>query len=143
CFATSLDLYLLLSERHENPDDIETANGKPATQKDAHNRIARSLCCDTTELLRDEAVEIAEFLARQQQEQITQAVDQVLERMVEPPSVVLISGSAVFLADKVVRAHPKLSQLTVTNVAEIFDGAISESACAFAVARLAAERIRI
>jgi len=62
--------------------------------------------------------------------------------MAESPSTVLISGSSVFLAEKVVRTHPILSRASITNVAEIFDGPISDSACAYAVARLAAERVR-
>lgn len=142
CFATALDLYLLLGDRPEDPGDTDTANGKPATQADAADRIARSVCCDSTELTRAEAVEIASWLAQQQQQQITQAVDQVLASMTEVPATVLISGSTVFLAEKIVRAHPVLSQAAVTNIAEIFDHSISDSACAFAVARLAAERIR-
>lgn len=142
CFGTSLDLYLMLETLEENPEDVDTANGKPALREAAYDRVARSVCCDTTELTEEEAVTIAEFLANQQQTQISEAIDQVLERMAAPPTAVLISGSAVFLAKKVVQAHSKLSQISVTNVAEIFDGAISESACAYAVARLAAERIR-
>ena len=142
CFATALDLYLLLGDRAEDPDDRDTANGKSATSADAYDRLARSVCCDTVELTQSEAVAMAAFLAEQQQKQITEAVDQVLGRMAEPPMTVLISGSAVFLAEKIVRAHPVLSQAAVTNVAEIFDGSISDSACAFAVARLAAERLR-
>jgi len=142
CFATALDLYVLLEDLAEDTGDTETANGKPATRLDAYDRITRSVCCDMTEITRAEAVEIADYLAKQQQSQISHAVDQVLERMEEPPSTVLISGSAVFLADKVVSTHPILSQISVTNVAEIFDGSISDSACAFAVARLAAERVR-
>lgn len=142
CFATALDLYLILEDLAENNEDTDTANGRPATQNDAYDRIARSVCCDRTEITKAEAVTVADYLARQQQKQISNALNQVLERMAESPSTVLISGSSVFLAEKVVRAHPILSQVAVTNVAEIFDGSISDSACAYAVARLAAERVR-
>lgn len=142
-FATALDLYLILEEQAENVDDIDTANGKPATQDGAYDRIARSICCDTSEMTKAEAVEIANYLAEQQQKQITQALDQVLGQMSVLPTVVLISGSAVFLAEKIVRIHPILSKTVITNVAEIFDRSISDAACAFAVARLAAERVRI
>lgn len=142
-FATALDLYLLLEERAKNPSDLDTANGKPATLDDAYDRIARSVCCDRNELTRPEAVEMAAYLSEQQLKQISRAVDQVLDQMAVQPKAVLISGSAVFLAEKIVKRHPVLSQMTMTNVAEIFDGPISDSACAFAVARLAAERIQI
>jgi len=141
-FATALDIYLLLEDLAENPEDTDTANSRPATRLDAYDRIARSVCCDRTEITKVEAVMVADYLARQQQNQITNAVNQVLERMAESPSTVLISGSSVFLAEKVVRTHPILSRASITNVAEIFDGPISDSACAYAVARLAAERVR-
>ncbi len=140
-FATALDLYLLLEERVEDRNDTDTANGKPATQHDAYDRIARSVCCDTSELTKSEVIAIASYLAEQQQKQITQALNQVLEKMDKMPTTVLISGSAVFLAEKIIRSHPELSQAATTNVAEIFDASISDSACAFAIARLAAERI--
>lgn len=142
-FATSLDLYLILGEREDNPADQETANGKPATREHAFNRIARSVCCDVSELTEAEAVEVAQNLADEQLRQILHAIDQVVGRMSAPPAQILISGSAVFLAEKAVRSHPKLSPIPVTNVTELFDGAVSESACAYAVARLAAERIRL
>lgn len=142
-FATALDLYLMLEDLTENSDDTDTANGRPATRCAAYDRITRSVCCDYSEITIDEATEMAAYLAKQQQAQISHAVDQVLENMSVPPTTVLVSGSSVYLAEKVVRAHPVLGQASVTNVAEIFDGSISDSACAFAVARLAAERVRI
>lgn len=143
CFATALDLYLLLEENTENLHDHDTADGNPATQDNAYARIARSVCCDVSEMTRAEAVEVAHYLAEQQQKQINQALNQVVDQMSVPPMAVLMSGSAVFLAEKIIRAHPVLSETVITNVAEIFDRSISNAACAFAVARLAAERVRI
>ncbi|WP_417389011.1 hydantoinase/oxoprolinase family protein [Gimesia sp.] len=141
-FATTADLYVLLEELPESPEDIDTADGRPATRANAFARIARSVCCDITELSEEEAIKIAGWLAARQQAQITEALDQVLSRMGHVPETVLISGSSVFLAKKIVQSHPVLAQAKVTNVAEIFDRSISDSACAFAVARLAAERVR-
>ncbi|QDT29136.1 hydantoinase/oxoprolinase family protein [Gimesia panareensis] len=142
-FATTLDLYLLLEMRPEDALDLETANGKPATRDAARVRLARSVCCDTTELSESELQEMAEWLVSQQLEQLKQAVDRVLERAGEPVGTVLISGSAVFLAEKLVRSHPILSQASLTDLAEIFDATIADAACAFAVSRLAAERVQI
>lgn len=142
-FATALDLYLLLQDQAENKSDLDTANGKPATQADAYDRIARSVCCDRSELTTQEVIDIATHLAEQQQKQISQAVDQVLGQMTVQPATLLMSGSALFLAEKVVRKHPVLNQIAVTNIAEFFDESVSDSACAFAVARLAAERVRV
>ncbi|QDT92925.1 hydantoinase/oxoprolinase family protein [Gimesia algae] len=142
CFATSADLYLLLENMPEVPEDVDTADGRPATRANAFARIARSVCCDTTEFSETEALEVAGWLATRQQDQVTEALNQVLSRMDDLPQTILISGSSVFLAEKIVRSHPQLAQAMITNVAEIFDRSISDSACAFAVARLAAERVQ-
>lgn len=142
CFATTADLYLMLGEIPESPEDVDTADGRPAMRANAFARIARSVCCDTTELSEAEAVEISGWLAARQQSQITESLNQVLRQMDDLPHTILISGSSVFLAEKIVRSHPQLAQATTTNVAEIFDRSISDSACAYAVARLAAERVR-
>lgn len=141
-FATTLDLYLLLGLRPEDVSDVETANGQPATREAAAIRLARSVCCDTTEISESEIREMAEWLAARQQEQICQAIDRVLERVGEPVRSVLISGSAVFLAERIVQTHPLLGQASLTNLAEIFDTTIADAACSFAVARLAAERVQ-
>ena len=142
-FATTADLYLLLEEVPESPEDVDTADGRPATRANAFARIARSVCCDINELSETEAIEMAGWLVARQQAQITEALNQVLSRMDEHPQSVLISGSSVFLAEKIARTHPQLAQAMITNVAEIFDRSISDAACAFAVARLAAERVQI
>ncbi|HAH44821.1 MAG TPA: hypothetical protein DCM07_08165, partial [Planctomycetaceae bacterium] len=109
-FATTADLYVLLEELPESPEDIDTADGRPATRANAFARIARSVCCDITELSEEEAIEIAVWLAARQQAQITEALDQVLSRMDHVPETVLISGSSVFLAKKIVQSHPLLAQ---------------------------------
>lgn len=142
-FATTADLYLLLEEVPESPEDVDTADGRPATRANAFARIARSVCCDINELSETEAIEMAGWLSARQQAQITEALNQVLSRMDDLPQTVLISGSSVFLAEKIARSHPQLAQAMITNVAEIFDRSISDAACAFAVARLAAERVQI
>jgi len=141
-FATTLDLYLMLEHVKEASDDLETANGRPATREAACNRLARSVCCDITELSEQEALTMAEFIAGEQKKQVMRAIDQVLERITEPVEAVLMSGSAVFLVEQIVSEHPVLSQAHRTNVAEIFEPAIADAACGFAVARLAAERVR-
>ncbi|MCA9021744.1 MAG: hypothetical protein KDA74_16455, partial [Planctomycetaceae bacterium] len=91
-FATTADLYLLLGNLPESPEDVDTADGRPATRSNAFARIARSVCCDTSELSEAEAVEMAGWLAARQQAQITEALDRVMNRMEEVPQTVLISG---------------------------------------------------
>ncbi len=142
-FATTLDLYVLLNMRPEDAADLDTANGQPATREAAEIRLARSVCCDLTEISTEEVQQMAEWLAERHQDQIHRAIDQVLARVTEPITAVLISGSAVFLAEKIVKSHPVLSQARLTNGAEIFDHSVADAACAFAVARLAAERVQL
>ena len=45
-FATTLDVYLVLKKHNENPEDFNTADGRPATRSHAHARLSRMLCGD-------------------------------------------------------------------------------------------------
>jgi len=139
-FATTLDVYLTLGGIAENPLDTDTANGRPATRRDALDRLARSVCCDATEFTPEDAEQAARHVARVQEAQIAAAANRVLDRFAGPCGRVLLSGSGVFLAERVARNLPRLKQVAHVRLNEMFDPAVSEAACAFAVARLAAER---
>ncbi len=140
-FATTLDVYLLLEDLPEAADQSETADGRAATRDAAHSRLAHMLCCDRHELSRDEAIQVARFLADVQRQRITGAVERVLRQMIEPPAAVLISGSGSFLAERIAADHPQLRHLPVTRLADCLGSLPSTAACALAVARLAADRI--
>lgn len=138
-FATTLDVYLLLGDIPDSPDDCDTANGRPATVDAAHDRLARSICRDRTELNREEANDVAAFLADVQRQRISGAIDRVIAGWGAMPGSVIVSGSSQFLADRVLNSHSKLGELPRTNLTELFGPEASDAACAFAVARLAAE----
>ncbi|MBW3542762.1 MAG: H4MPT-linked C1 transfer pathway protein [Planctomycetes bacterium] len=140
-FATTLDIYLLLGRIPEDAADCETANGRPVTVEHAHDRLARALCCDRTELPLDEAREIARFLADVQRQRISGAVDRVLSRVDGEPCGVILSGSGAFIGRDVVESHRRLKGVPVHALRDLCDPAAAEAACAFAVARLAAERL--
>jgi len=140
-FATTRDVYLMLGRIAENPDDDETANGRPATVTAAHERLARMVCCDTAELSRDEATDMAQYLAKKQKQQISCALDRVLKAMPDRCAGLLLSGSGTFLAEEIVRDHPDLSNVQTTRLSDIFEAGTSEAACAIAVAHLAEERV--
>jgi hypothetical protein len=53
----------------------------------------------------------------------------------------LLSGSGAFLARNALAASPRLSHLDQLRLDDLFARRVSRSACAFAVARLAAEQI--
>jgi probable H4MPT-linked C1 transfer pathway protein len=52
-FATTLDVYLTLGMIPEDPNDRDTADGRPATRKCARARLARMLCADADMVLED------------------------------------------------------------------------------------------
>ncbi|HET6576605.1 MAG TPA: hydantoinase/oxoprolinase family protein [Fimbriiglobus sp.] len=53
-FATTLDVYLMLGLHPDDPQDTDTADGRPATRTHAHARLSRMLCSDP-ELTSEEA----------------------------------------------------------------------------------------
>jgi probable H4MPT-linked C1 transfer pathway protein len=54
-FATTRDVYLMLGRQPDDPQDTDTADGRPATRKHAHARLSRMLCGDP-ELTSEETV---------------------------------------------------------------------------------------
>lgn len=140
-FATSLDIYLLLGDIPENSADYETANGGAATRAAAHDRLARCLCCDRTEFSAEDAETMARFLADVQRQRLTGSLDRVLSQFDGKCSHVLTAGSGAFLADRIVQTHPQLKSASHTPLANMLDQRVSDAACAFAVARLAHERL--
>ncbi len=140
-FATTLDVYLLLGDVPERPEDNDTADGRPATRPFAHGRLARMLCCDGTELPLQTTVQMAQFVARRQLERLVEAARSVLRRLPGSPQTVLVSGSGEFLARRVVDGLPELAGAERVSLRQCFSPEVSEAACAFAVARLACERL--
>lgn len=153
-FATMADVLLVAGLREEDPENNETANGKPLIRKHSLNRLAHMLCCDETEISEEELQEIAEYIATEQQQQICGALHQVLNSLektmlqrekrsmeVEKPVAVFCgSGAAV-----VQRAMELLGTARFSDrmfLPEMFERPIAEAACAFAVARLAHDRCR-
>ncbi|MBM3968512.1 MAG: H4MPT-linked C1 transfer pathway protein [Planctomycetes bacterium] len=139
-FATIFDVYLTLGDIPENSDDCLTANGRPATLAAAHDRIARSVGGDTSEITFEDTRRIAEHIAAKQLQRLCEAADNIASRMSGPCENVLISGSGSFLAQRVAANAPRLKNATITSLPELFGPRVSDAACAFAVAKLAAER---
>jgi len=137
-FATTLDIYLLLGDIAEDEQDLETANGKPATKSAAHDRIARMLCCDRDEVSFNEAVEIARFLADVQRQRLAGSLERVASRFETPVETVLVSGSGSFLARRLVAENRRTSRAKMVSLDEQLTPGIAEAACAYAVAQLLA-----
>ncbi|MCI0642067.1 MAG: hypothetical protein L0Y70_23565 [Gemmataceae bacterium] len=138
-FATTLDAYLLLDLLAENEKDVATADGRPADKHWAHVRLARMLGGDGPTVLKEETLQLADWIYAQQKERLRAAVRQALENNFseeKQPVQLIVAGSGAFLARKC------LSELNLTTVAleRVWSPEASEAGCAYAVAMLAAER---
>ncbi len=136
-FATTRDAYLLLGDVPEAPDDVNTADGRPATRSYAHARMARMVCADAEVLALDDALAIARQVRQAQEKLLREALAVVSGRLPGLPSCAVLSGSGEFLARRVLaEAAPRT---TVLSLNEQIGVEASEAACAYAVAVLASE----
>ncbi len=139
-FATTRDVHLWLGAIPESIDDCDTANGRPATREFARDRLVRMLCADSDEICEPETDDLARQWAALQRGQIQQAVERVLARQSGPVQMVLLSGEGEFIARQVLGEIPELTGVETLSLAKILGPEHSVGACAYAVARLAAER---
>lgn len=136
-FATTADAYLLLGDLTEDSEADWTADGQPLTKQFARQRLARQLCADADELRPDDFARIANTIRDVQHGELTRSIHAVTNRMPNPPSICVLSGSGEFLAEAVVRrVLPSCRMFSLTK--EI---GLQASACApaHAIAVLAAE----
>jgi len=140
-FATMLDAYLILGLVPENAADTQTADGRPVTLDHAHARVARMWCADATEVSRADVEALARRAVETQARFICNAIAQVLDGRRTPRRVIL-AGSGEALGRRVLATHAELSRLPVISLAERLGPALSEAACAYAVATLAAAERR-
>jgi len=142
-FATTGDVYLLTGDLPPDAGCHDTADGRPATRADAARRLARMLCCDQTEISDEELIDVAGQIATIQLDRLGAAVRRVIgiSQDPNPPETVLVSGSGTFLARRLVASHPDLAGARLVDLTECFSADVATAACAFAIARLAQERV--
>jgi hypothetical protein len=138
-FATMLDVYVILGLVPEDPADRHTADGRPATMACAHDRLARMVCCDRDEINLVEARSIARCFSDAQQSLLSSAIDAVVSRDREKLKSVIVAGSGEALAHKILKEHPATRDSRIVRLAESLSPALADSACAYAIAVLAAE----
>lgn len=138
-FATTLDIHLLRGAVAEDADDRDTANGQPATRAGAIDRLARTLCCDRTELTADELQSLADQLAEAQLQQLLAAVDRQAARWPQGWESVVLSGSGQFLGASLRQRHPLLRTARPLRLADWLSPEMAESAPAHALACLLLE----
>jgi probable H4MPT-linked C1 transfer pathway protein len=140
-FATTQDAYLVLGRLPEEPEIRQTADGRPATVAAARQRLAHMLCADRETCADEVTNRLVEEIWRRQVALIRAGVDLVIDGMSQPPVEVLIAGSGEFLAQDVLSLEPSLPYAQI-SLAKHLGTTVSEAACAYAVAMLAAERIQ-
>jgi probable H4MPT-linked C1 transfer pathway protein len=136
-FATTGDAYLTLSELPEEPENTNTADGRPATRVAARARLARSICADPTTFDAADAHAAAAAIRRRQVTKIAAAVAIVIGQMEPPADTIILSGRGEFLA-RCVLNHIGLA-IRVVSLARELGPELSRCAPAHALAVLARE----
>jgi len=145
-FATSLDVHLVNRDISDDPQDRNTADMRPATRAAALNRLAHAVCCDRDEISDGQLEHIARHVSGRQIAQIAAAIDHRLKYVsdmagTEPETVqLLLSGSGDWMAERALETCGWNLQQPLIQLRTMFVRNVTEAACAFAVARLAAER---
>jgi probable H4MPT-linked C1 transfer pathway protein len=140
-FATTLDVFLLTGDAAEDPLDCGTADGRPATKANAHNRLAHMLCCDRSEISPAESLAAARFLAQAIVERIASAARRAFAASPEQCGTVLISGAGEAVARAVIARMSEFAAAEIISLNAALGPEHSKSACAYALARLADERL--
>jgi probable H4MPT-linked C1 transfer pathway protein len=136
-FATTADAYLLLGDLVEDLEADWTADGRPLAKKFARQRIARQLCADADELQSEDFEAITNAVRDVQHGELAGSIQAVADRLPEPPSVCVLSGTGEFLAEAVVRRA--LPSCQIASLAREIGPRASGCAPAHAIAVLAAE----
>jgi uncharacterized hydantoinase/oxoprolinase family protein len=144
-----LDVYLLLGVVREDPPNCDTADGRPATRAAADLRLARMLGADRDTSRPEQRKQLAEKVARRQEELVGSALGPALGHLGALPRTVIVAGEGEFLARAVLARHGGLllgpppfggGGRLVSLRMELGEEE-SQAACAWAVAVLAAEKI--
>jgi probable H4MPT-linked C1 transfer pathway protein len=138
-FATMLDVYLLLGEIPEDAVDTNTADGRPATRLAAEARLARMLGADLETSTREERLHLARWARLRQMEIILLALHRVLDDLPGLPRTVVLAGEGEFLAREMFCYQDVMRKPRIVSLTEQLGARVSRSACAHAVAVLAAE----
>src|SRR5438093_615017 len=85
CFATTREVYLMLGHLPEDPDDCDTADGRPATRACAEARVARMICADLETSTADERHHVARRICTKQTKQIGERIELVARSLPRPP----------------------------------------------------------
>ncbi len=127
-FATIDDARIVLGHQLEIDDDTDTADSKPRTVDCATNRLARMVGLDHRSFLHDDAVHASKQIHAAARKRISAKIPQVAHGQV------VISGHCDDLVE--------MGDGSVVHLSGILGPAVSRSAPAYAVARLAQASVK-
>jgi probable H4MPT-linked C1 transfer pathway protein len=139
-FATTQDVYLVLGDLPEDPTSRDTADGRPATKRHAHARLARTICMDADTFAWEDALAMAREVREFQLAALLHAARSLKPPRQRQPQTIVLAGAGEFLARAAFRSDSH-RQARLISLADKLGSRLSEAACAYAVAVLAAERL--
>ena len=150
-FATAHDAYLLLEMMAPNPDDNDTADGRPATRELAHARMSRMLGGDATLITTEQTRALAENVLKYQVGQVACGLHYVGLRLRELEAQhdrnekrkYILSGQGEFIARAGFERGLRASTIASEQLRSLNDElgpTVSACAPAYAVAMLATEQ---
>jgi len=138
-FATTLDAYLFMGRIADDSADCNTADGRPATKADAELRLARMLCADLETSTADERRKLAERVQLRQVFALAFAFKSVASRLPALPQTIVLAGEGEFLIKTTLENQNDIPPCRAVVLSDELGPTISQAACAYAAARLAAE----
>jgi probable H4MPT-linked C1 transfer pathway protein len=139
-FATTLDVFLILGDVTDDPTDLDTADGRPATAQAARDRLARMIGADRGTFSAQDATGLARSVECRLLDRLAQAIERVCTATIGTPAVAVVSGSGEFLARRLA-ARVLDGDRRIISLAETWGPAGSVAACAWALIKLAANEI--
>jgi probable H4MPT-linked C1 transfer pathway protein len=136
-FATMRDVYLVLDQIADDPADLNTADGKPATRAAARTRLGRMIAADAQEFNHRDAVTIAREVAAAQTVRLAGAIGRVSGTLPAWPTTIILSGHGEFLS-RAALATFKADVKSVSLTSEL-GATVSRCAPAHALAVIARE----
>ncbi len=136
-FATIQDAYLALGMTPGDPNDLTTADARPATKKFAHARLARMLGGDGETITDADTKKLASQAVDRQRSMLANAIRTVVGRFPTKLDRIICSGSGEFLALEAWNAYAGDDEEVQLNFVSDLNGeTISTVATAFTVSLL-------
>jgi probable H4MPT-linked C1 transfer pathway protein len=140
-FATTGDIYLTSGDIQEDPDDLLTANGRPATRAEARHRLARLIGLDYEHFAEQDATSMASQMDKKVVKIIEKSLQKVVQRLPnQRVEQVVVSGSGSFLGQRIARKF--VPEESILNLETVWGPEQASAACAVALVKLAERTLK-